>query len=42
MEVGELFETGYFTLELERLGIHTNSQFYATNMVENEKEKKLC
>ena len=42
MEVGDLFETSYFNLELERLGIHTYAQVYATNMVENEQEKKLC
>ena len=38
MEVGELFETSYFTLELERLGIHIDTQVYVTNMVENEQE----
>ena len=42
MDIGELFETSYFTLELERLGIHTYDQLYATNMVENEQEKNLC
>ena len=42
MEVGELFETGYFTVELERLGIHIDTQVYAINMVENDQEKKLC
>ena len=42
MEVGELSETGYFTLESERLGIHKETQVYAANMVGNEKGKKLC
>ena len=41
MEVGELFETSYFTLELERLRIHTDARAYPTNMMENELEKKL-
>ena len=42
MEVGELFETSYFILELERLGIHTDTQVYPTNMVENDQENNLC
>ena len=41
MEVGELFETSYFTLELERLGIQTDAQVYSTNMVENEHEYRI-
>ena len=41
MEVGELIETGYFTLYLESLGIHTDAQLYDGIMVENEKDKNL-
>ena len=43
MEVGELIETGYFTLYFESLGIYTEAQVYdAYNMVENEQENNLC
>ena len=43
MEVGELIETGYFTLYLESFGIYIDAQVYDTyNMVENEQENNLC